>query len=134
VVFPRVIIIHDRLVSEVDSVWHSGFKVVASDNIPFFFHVEVATMLSKICKSRRRSQLHRRYQHIGFCNTHEEKSEQCWLVKLNYVSMVDQLLVVWKHIVAVPSESMIVFPNLNLLRDGVLCAVFCRPDQRSLYE
>jgi hypothetical protein len=81
---------HDRLVSEVDSVWHSGSKVVASDNIPFFFHVEVASMLSKICRPRRRSKLHRRYQHIGVGNTHEEKSEQCWHVKLNYVSIVGQ--------------------------------------------
>jgi hypothetical protein len=41
----RVYIVHDRLVGEVDSIWHSGFKVVASDNMPLIFNIEVAYML-----------------------------------------------------------------------------------------
>jgi hypothetical protein len=47
-------------------------------------------MLSKVCRPRRLSQLHRRYQHIGVGNSHEEKSEQYWNVKLNNVSIVSQ--------------------------------------------
>jgi hypothetical protein len=49
-------------------------------------------MLSKICRPRERSQLRRRYQHTGVGNTHEERAEQCWHVKFNYVSVVGSFL------------------------------------------
>jgi hypothetical protein len=31
------------------SIWHSGFEIVTGDNMPLFFHIEVASMISKTC-------------------------------------------------------------------------------------
>jgi hypothetical protein len=90
-------------------------------------------MLSNICRPRGRSQLYLRYQHIGVCNTHEKKSEQCWHIKLNYVSIVGQLLARGglEAYRSCSKRSHDMFPNLNLLGDGDSAVHLVSVDQRN---